>query len=71
MDAWLLTVSPIFEDVVATIPSHEAMLLTLGAAWDLYEHEDADLGTRLDLIRARLEKAVRELACQLDMARFQ
>jgi len=68
------TVESIFNSIVEAVPPEEAVLLTIGAMWDLDEYEDVSSVQRPtiypDLIRHRLRQAVSELAGARNMARF-
>ncbi len=71
--AWDWTVIPFLIAAIEKVPNHEAVLLTIGAAWQLAEDEfelSGDLAATPDLIRRNLERVVAEFAAAQDMSRF-
>lgn len=71
--AWEDTLDAFLWGVVENIPRPEAVLLTIGARWELDEDDDDEPGELLaypDLIRDYLGQAVSRFAGQVDMSRF-
>ena len=69
----MLSIDPLFDAVIESIPPKEATLLTFGAAWDLDCSEElrgADIAVDPALIQQNLAKNPCELAGARDMARF-
>jgi hypothetical protein len=62
--AWDSTVNPIVDEIVNVVPRHEAMLLTIGARWELDQEERQEFGTTIcpDDLREVLICNIRKLA---------
>ena len=71
--AWDATIDPILDTIGNAIPHDEAVLLTIGAIWDLGEDEEhlpSRPGAIPDLIRSNLRRVLIEVAGARDMSRF-
>jgi hypothetical protein len=72
-DSWDATVDPICHAIVETIPRQEAVLLTIGAVWDLNLNDDISdvlVAVAPDLIHKRLKRVIADMAGVRDMSRF-
>ena len=73
-DAWQGTLDPILDGLVGGIATHEAVLLTIAAAWEL-EDGDPYFGTKEipvapNLIRQMLDRALASQADERDLEQF-
>jgi len=71
-DAWRNVIAPIIAWVVDPLPDEEAVLLSIGAAWDLDEFE-LDLGDGViapELIRSNVLRYLDRIAMDRRMDRF-
>jgi hypothetical protein len=69
--AWEATLGPILQYIIETVPHHEAVLLSIGAKWNL----DEDIGNHAvdsdpDLIRRHLKQETIRAAMARDLSRF-
>ena len=69
---WRETLSPFLANAIARVTQEEAVLLTIGAVWELdQEDQFGPLGARCDdLIRECLEHTLRVIAGARDLSRF-
>jgi hypothetical protein len=69
-DAWEKTLGPLLSAMIDTIPRHEAILLTIGAIWELNEERQPSTGVDPQLIQQSLRQAIARIADARDLSRF-
>jgi hypothetical protein len=69
--AWKATIDPFIQVVVDAVPRHEAVLLTIGAIWNLDEDIEVDADAPFPAVICRnLEQEVVKAARARDISRF-
>lgn len=68
--AWQSLIRPILDHIASQIPKEKAVLLSIGAAWEVGDHEPDYRSINLDSIRRSIERAVVKSAMNRDMSRF-
>ena len=68
--AWLSTVDPLLDAVVAEVPAEEAALLTIAADHYDFPRDASQFAPGPDLIREHLRGEIRQLAEDRDISRF-
>lgn len=72
--AWSSTLDPVLAAVVASIPPHQAALLTIDARWEFSEVDSVpgkDVAVAPDLLCRGVEQALQRLAAARDLSRFE